>query len=77
MISEAARLVQAKLDERGWSQADLSRAMEEKGEKVADGLICRWLQGTREPNLTRAALIDELLGVAPKLWAVPAKRRVA
>jgi transcriptional regulator with XRE-family HTH domain len=65
--------VRERLGEMGWSQSELRKRLQERGENVASGLICRWLDGTREPSLTRAALLEEILGVATSLWAVPAR----
>lgn len=77
MGTEAARVVKRRLKELGWSQGRLRREMLARGEKVPTGLVSRWLDSTREPNMTRAALMQELLGVEPRLWAVPAKGRAA
>jgi hypothetical protein len=64
------------LEARGWKPADLVKELEKRGERIADGLVYRWLDGSRTPSIWRAALIEEVLGgdIAPKLWTVPAAR---
>lgn len=73
MQTEAAVAAMRRLRRLHWSQARLRREMAARGERVPAGLISRWFAGTREPNMTRAAMLQDMLGVAPRLWALPAK----
>ena len=77
MLSVAAKIVRSKLSERGWNHADLARAMKAKGVHVAEGLVSRWLSGQRTPNRERSAALEDILGVSPKLWNSPTKKKVA
>jgi len=77
MVSVAARLVRQKLAERGWNHAEFARELRKKGVTVAEGLVSRWLSGKRSPDRARSSAIEEVLGVAPKLWSVPARKKAA
>lgn len=75
MLSVAAVKVEAKLTELGWGQVDLANEIKARGHHVAEGLVSRWLQGTRTPTLAIAPIIDEVLGLdVLRLWAQPADK---
>lgn len=71
-LSEAARLLPEKLAEKGWSQADLKRRMDNDLGHVAEGLVSRWTKGTREPSGSQVGWLERELGLPAILWAKPA-----
>lgn len=75
--TEAGRLVNEELRRRGWTQGRLAEAMKELGAKAAEGLISKYISGKRTPNGVRAGAIQDILGVPPRLWGVPAKKGAA
>ncbi len=67
MFSEAARLLPAKLKDKGWSQNELERRM-----NVTAGNASRWCSGARSPNRDHANWMQIELGLDASLWSVPA-----
>jgi hypothetical protein len=65
-----------RLEARGWKPAELVKRMEERGERIADGLVYRWLDGSRTPSILRAAMIEDILGgdIPVRSWLTRAGR---
>lgn len=70
-------MLQRKLREINWTQYRLRAELIARGEKVPTGLICRWVDGSRVPDLTRALLLQDLLELDVRLWARPSARKAA
>lgn len=51
---------------------ELRKKFAARGRPIADGLISHWLKGDRRPNIDNGAMLSELLGIDPSLWAKPA-----
>ena len=51
------------MKKRGWTQADLQRAVE-----VKPGVATRWLTGERRPDIDSAARIERLLAIPASSW---------
>lgn len=63
----------ASLEERGWSQADLRRALAERGVEVTHAAVGEWTRGSSLPSADKAALVIDLVSegdaeVKSKLW---------
>lgn len=39
----------------------------------ADGLVCRWISGEREPSASQAAFLEKNYGIEATWWGEPAK----
>jgi len=77
--SEAARLLSVKLAEKHWSQAHLTKMMSDDLSHVADGLVNRWIKGSRDPSGPQVGWLQKHLGIDAFLWTVSARsaRRLA
>jgi hypothetical protein len=77
--SEAARQLPVKLEEKGWSQAHLTKVMSDDLGHVADGLVNRWIKGSREPSGAQVGWLQKHLGIDAFLWTMPSRpsRRMA
>lgn len=64
-LTKAAVALRRKLKARG-AQAALTRAL-----GCADGLVNRWLSGTRMPNAAQAAFIEKEYLVPAAWWGEP------
>jgi transcriptional regulator with XRE-family HTH domain len=79
-FNEGARLLWLALEARGWSQADLRRAL-----GVPPGAHSRWLYGDRRPGRQMAQRIYTAVGIPVTAWdeaptcpfELPAARRAA
>jgi hypothetical protein len=74
MTPRPGSVLQRRLRELEWSQYRLRQELNARGEAVPTGLICRWVDGSRVPDLTRALLLEELVGIDPRIWARPSAR---
>lgn len=77
MNTIAAKVVRRRLKEMHWSHGRLRDEMKARGDEPGAGLISRWIAGKRMPNVGRAMLMQEILGVEARLWTVPAKGKAA
>lgn len=68
-MSEGAKLLPNKLREKGWSQAELTRRLTADLGHVAEGLVNRWIRGTREPSGSQVGWMDRELDLPAHLWA--------
>lgn len=64
-ISEGARLLWKKLEERGLTQGQAERLI-----GTHPGLLNRWLYGERRPGLKLALDIERIFGVPAITWTV-------
>lgn len=65
--SEAAARLRARLDELGWSQVDLAKAID-----VTPAVVSRWLSSERVPSLEMAFRIQESkVGLEAEIWRKP------
>lgn len=64
-FSEGARLLWLAMQERGWSQGQLTKALEAK-----PGMVSRWLYGDTKPGWDWAEKIREVVGIAFDAWAM-------
>lgn len=74
---DIGRLLLRGLEKRGWTQADLHREMESRGDKVPDGLVNHWIKGRRPLSLRRGLLVAELLGIDPRKLASQVRKGAA
>lgn len=73
-LSEGARQLPAKLAAKKWSQGELTRRMSADLGHVAEGLVNRWIKGTRDPSGPQVGWMDKNLDLDARLWAVAARR---
>ena len=71
-FSEGSRQMWTQIEKRGWSMADLTRAM-----NWAPGMAYRYLFGDRRPDHLMTLRIEAVLGIAPKSFLEPPKRKFA
>lgn len=69
MTARPGSALQRRLKEMGWTQYRLWKELNAKGAAVPTGLVCRWVDGSREPDLTRAFLMQDLIGLDARIWA--------
>ena len=74
-FSEGARQVWVQLELRSWRPADLRLALDGAlGRKLSSGVLSRWMYGECRPSLRFGLLLQDILGVEPRLWnQVPAE----
>lgn len=77
MTPRPGSVLQRRLKEMGWSQYRLRGELNARGESVPSGLICRWVDGSREPDLTRAFLMQDIIGIDARIWARTSARSKA
>lgn len=64
--SEGARLLAQVMTDRGLNKSTLAERC-----GVSDSTVGRWLNGARRPDAQSLATIENVTGVAARLWAVP------
>lgn len=64
--SEGARLLAQEMADRGLNKTALALRC-----GVSDSTVGRWLSGSRRPDAQSLATIENVTGVAARLWAVP------
>jgi len=69
-LPTAAERLRARLDELGWSQTDLAKAID-----VSTTVVSRWLSGDRVPSLDMAFRIQRSeVGLLADIWVTHAAR---